>query len=107
MTWSVQAVSQFVDDYTLVIDNDQDGYRDHIATAAGFKGDDWAYSQALRWDWNNYVDQVAELCAANWGHDAPATLLIRQMMGGWGDSAFQKIAKHYIELASNEVPATS
>ena len=93
-----EAVEQFVEDYTIIIDNDQDGYRDQLATAEGFGGDLYAYSQHLRAEWDDYVDQVAKLCAQNWGSDAPATLLVRQMMGGWGDSAFYKIARHYLEM---------
>jgi hypothetical protein len=93
------AEEQFIDDYTIVIDNDHDGYRDEIYTAEGFKEDVYGYSQYLRNEWDEYIDQVAELCANNWGADAPATLLVRQMMGGWGDSAFYQLAKHYMDLA--------
>lgn len=91
------AVEQFIDDYTIIIDNDHDGFRDQLATAEGFVGNAYTYSQYLRNEWDDYVDQVAKLCAGNWGSDAPATLLVRQIMGGWGDSAFYKIAKHYLE----------
>ena len=98
MTW-VTAIDQFVEDYTLVIDNDRDAYNDQIATAQGFNGDRVAYVNYLRSQWEDYVDQVAKKCATMWGDSSPAVLLIRQMMNGWGDTPWYQIADHYIELA--------
>jgi len=102
MNW-VDAVDQFVEDYTLVLDNDADGYREELEVARSFAGDRVAFAEYLRGEWDDYVDQVAEQCALLWGHDAPATLLIRQMMGGWGDAPWYRIADHYFDRLKDEV----
>lgn len=86
------AKEQFVQDYLLVMENDADGYRDLISTAHE-SVDMNEFVHFLRQEWDEYVDQVARLAELEWGSDAPATLLIRQIMGGWGDSEFYEIAK--------------
>ena len=101
MRW-VGAVDQFIEDYTLVMDNDRDAYTDIIATAK-LNGEKMVgLSDHLRNEWEDYVDQVAELCAKQWGYEAPATLLVRQMLGGWGQFPFDQIAQHYLEKAKAE-----
>lgn len=88
------ASEQFVQDYLLVMENDEDAWRDLTSTA--YQHDSVvSFSQHLRDEWDDYVDQVARLAEKEWGSDAPATLLIRQIMGGWGDSEWFAIAKHY------------
>lgn len=90
------ASEQFVQDYLLVMDNDEDAWRGLMDTAnqSSTVGE---FAQELREEWDKYVDQVSRLAENEWGWDAPATLLIRQIMGGWGDSEWFAIAKHYKE----------
>lgn len=96
------AVDQFVEDYTIVIDNDRDGYRDELEVARSYAGDRVAFADYLRSEWDDYVDQVAEMCTPMWGNDSPAVLLIREMMGGWGDEPWYRIADHYFEALARE-----
>jgi hypothetical protein len=98
MNW-IDAVGQFIEDYTMVMDNDHDAYRDLITTAKLNGEEVVGFADHLRNEWEDYVDQVAELCARQWGHEAPATLIVRQMLGGWGQAPFDRLARHYIELA--------
>ena len=98
------AVDQFVDDYLLVLENDRDGWHDLLEVAKEFNGDVSALADRLRSDWDDYVDQVAELAVKSWGTDAPATLLIRQMLGGWGDLPHRRIAAHLIDRINEEKP---
>lgn len=86
------ASEQFVQDYLLVMENDEDGYRDLIMTSHD-SADINEFANALRQEWDDYVNQVSQLAEREWGSNAPATLLIRQMMGGWGDSEWFAIAK--------------
>lgn len=95
----ITAVEQFIDDYTMVMDNDHDAYAGLISTAEN-KETVVALSDHLRLEWEEFVDQVAELCAHNWGFEAPATLMIRQMLGGWGSTPFDHLARHYIKEAA-------
>lgn len=90
------ATEQFVHDYLLVMDNDEDAWRD-IKTTASQSADINEFTNVLRQEWDDYVNQVAGLAEREWGNDAPATLLIRQIMGGWGDSEWFAIAKHFYE----------
>jgi hypothetical protein len=91
-----QAGEQFVNDFTLVVDNDQEEYNiaieradDHETVAS--------FATELREEWEGFVDEVADLVGEQHGKDSPAQLLIRQMLGGWGDDEFFAIAKHYKE----------
>jgi hypothetical protein len=90
------ASEQFIEDYLLVMDNDEDAWRD-LKTTASQSVDVHEFTNVLRQEWDDYVNQVAGLAEKEWGNDAPATLLIRQIMGGWGDSEWFAIAKHFRE----------
>ena len=86
------AGEQFVQDYLLVMDNDEDAWRGLLDTAR--QSDDInEFVQVLRTEWDEFVDQVAGLADREWGDTSPAALLVRQIMGGWGDTEFFAIAK--------------
>lgn len=88
------AGEQFVQDYLLVMDNDEDAWRGLLDTAR--QSDDInEFVQVLRTEWDEFVDQVAGLADREWGDTSPAALLVRQIMGGWGDTEFFAIAKQY------------
>lgn len=88
------ASEQFVQDYLMVMDNDRDAYNGLIHTGKNC-ADVIEFSQVLRTEWDEFVDQVANLADREWGNTSPASLLIRQILGGWGDSEWFAIAKHY------------
>ena len=89
------ARDQFVQDYTLVIDNDQDAYTEAIDTVKAFgTGNKYDIANALREQFEDYISQVADR-EAELGNSTGA-LLISQMLIGW-NSAFEDIAQHYIE----------
>lgn len=91
MTTPSQA--QFVEDYTLVIDNDARGYADHLQIAKSC--DLIQVSEQLRDKFETYISEVAEReRQAGCGTGA---LLISQLLIGWGSDTFDKIARHYIE----------
>lgn len=86
------ASEQFVQDYLMVMENDQDAYND-LRDTANQSAHIGEFTTTLREEWDDYVNQVSQLAEREWGSDAPATLLIRQIMGGWGDSEWFTIAK--------------
>lgn len=86
----------FVNDYLLVMENDEDAWRG-IKDTANQSVDVSEFATVLRTEWDEFVDQVAGLADREWGDSSPAALLIRQMMGGWGDSEWFTIAKHFKE----------
>lgn len=90
------AVEQFVEDYTLVIDNDFNSYSEIMDMAETKSKNMTALSDKLREEFNDYISQVVEREKEN-GHEVGA-LLISQMLIGWGSSTFDQIARHYIGL---------
>jgi hypothetical protein len=87
---------QFIEDYTLVIDNDQDSYNEIMEMPELLAGNMSGLSDKLRERFEEYVGQVVEREKEN-GQEAGA-LLISQMLMNWGAGTFDKIAKHYIGL---------
>ena len=86
----------FVNDYLLVMDNDEDAWRG-LKDTASQSADINEFMTVLRTEWDDFVNQVAQLADREWGDTSPAALVIRQMLGGWGDSEWFAIAKHYYE----------
>lgn len=87
----------FVNDYLTVMENDEEAQRDLMSAARDHHYDEKALANTLRDEWVDYVNQVAALAEKEWGDTAPATLLIRQMMGNQSISEFDKIAKAICE----------
>jgi hypothetical protein len=90
------AFYQFVEDYTLVVDNDFNAYTEIMekqnTKALNMSG----LSDELKAEFETYISQVVEREREN-GHEVGA-LLISQMLIGWGSSTFDQIARHYIGL---------
>jgi hypothetical protein len=88
------ARDQFVQDYTLVIDNDQSAYYEALDTVAGYGVENkHDIANALREQFEAYISEVADR-EAELGYSVGA-LLISQMLIGW-NSAFEDVAQYYI-----------
>lgn len=94
------AREQFVHDYTLVIDNDFEGYRQAIDTAREGEGSVFKVSEKLREDFETYITQVFER-ERELGHETGAALIL-ELLIGFGSSPFDDIARHYIDLEMSE-----
>jgi chorismate synthase len=88
------ARDQFVEDFILVTDNDRDSYEGAKEIVLE-KESLTAISEEMQEQFEAYISQVADREEAL-GHEAGA-LLIRQMLIGWGNDAFDHIARHYME----------
>jgi hypothetical protein len=89
------AREQFIEDYLLVVDNDREAYSEIMELVAKHKGNISLISDQLREEFEEYISQVAERereAGRQVGGD-----LIAQMLFGWGDSTFDKIARHFVE----------
>lgn len=86
----------FVEDYTLVIDNDQEGYREALDIARGFGGSVAKASDKYREQFEEAISQVVEREREN-GNELIADL-ISQLLIGWGSDTFDSIARHYIDI---------
>jgi len=92
----IAASKQFVEDYTLVIDNDRESYYD-IIDSAEYKAKNMSgLSDRLRAEFEEYVIQVADR-EREQGQEVGA-MLISQLLLNWGATTFDKIARHYLEM---------
>jgi hypothetical protein len=91
---------QFANDYTLVVDNDSDSYHEVMEMPELLAGNMSGLSDKLREQFETYISQVVEREREN-GHEAGA-LLISQMLIGLGSTTFDRIARHYIGLKTEQ-----
>jgi len=90
------ASERFVEDYLLVVENDEQAYL-ALQDTVRQSDDINELVAALRMGWDELIDQLAMLADDEWTEGSIAGLLVRQMMGGWGDSEWFAIAKHLKE----------
>jgi hypothetical protein len=91
---------QFANDYTLVVDNDSNSYHEVMEMPELLAGNMSGLSDKLREQFETYISQVVEREREN-GHEAGA-LLISQMLIGLGSTTFDRIARHYIGLKTEQ-----
>ena len=91
----MMAYEQFVDDYLLVVENDQDAWTDLMITARQYEHNKILLSEELRDQWDDFIEQVATLVETK--YVGVAGLMLRQIAGGWGSAPFDLIAKRIIE----------
>lgn len=88
------AIEQFVEDYLLVVENDQDMYNEARALVGESDGVVEA-SDALRNQYESLIAQVVEVVGGK--ISAEASLLVSQLLNGWGSAAFDAIARRLQE----------
>jgi hypothetical protein len=91
------AVDQFVEDYTLVTDNEFEAYSETMELTKEHETVS-ALSDQMRDEFESYIAGVVER-ERELGHEIGA-LLISQMLMNWGSDAFDRIARHYLEKAA-------
>jgi hypothetical protein len=89
------ARGQFVADYTLVTDNDQEAYREALDIAHKAGGSVVKASEKFKEQFEDYISQVVER-EREQGNTTGADL-ISQMLIGYGSDSFDDIARHYID----------
>jgi len=90
------AIDQFVEDYTLVTDNQSEAYSEVMELTKEYESIS-ALSDQLRDQFESYIADVAER-ESELGHEIGA-LLISQLLMNWGSSTFDRIASHYLVKA--------
>jgi hypothetical protein len=86
---------QFAQDYTLVIDNNQEGYTLALDIAREANGSVSKASDKYREQFEEAISQVVEREREN-GNELIADL-ISQLLIGYGSAPFDDIARHYID----------
>jgi len=89
------ARQQFAMDYTLIVDNDYEAYREVMDKVGALMGSVSKLSEHLREGFESYISQVVER-EREQGNTAGADL-IGQMLIGIGSDTFDDIARHYID----------
>ena len=89
------AREQFVSDYLLVVDNDRDAYSEIMELVAEHEGKVSAISDQLREEFEEYISQVAERERED--GRIVGSLLISQLLIGFGSDVFDDIARHFVE----------
>ena len=84
---------QFARDWLLVVENDFDAYNSLREEANAL--DVFELSEKLKEDWEQLVEQVVETVEEN--ISPIASLIVSQMLNGWGSYPFHLIAKHVKE----------
>jgi len=97
MTEQRYAIDQFVEDYTLVTDNEFQAYSETMEMTKEHETVS-ALSDQMRDEFESYIAGVVER-ERELGHEIGA-LLISQMLMNWGSDAFDRIARHYLEKAA-------
>lgn len=88
------AREQFVYDYLLVIDNNQEAYSQALDIAREAEGSVFRASDKYREQFEEAISQVVEREREN-GNELIADL-ISQLLIGFGSAPFDDIAQHYI-----------
>jgi hypothetical protein len=91
---------QFVTDYTLVVDNDFDAYREIMDKPETDAKNVSGLSDVMKAEFETYISQVVER-EQEAGRTVGA-LLISQMLTGWGVAPWDDIARHYIGLKTEQ-----
>jgi len=94
-TTTPTAREQFFNDYTLVVDNEREQFEDILGRENTRAGSISGLSDELREEFETYISQVADR-ESEAGHEA-GSMLIREMLIGFGSAVFDDIARHYIE----------
>lgn len=97
MTEQRYAIDQFVEDYTLVTDNEFEAYSETMEMTKEYETVS-ALSDQMEDEFESYISGVVER-ERELGHEIGA-LLISQMLMNWGSDAFDQIARHYLEKAA-------
>jgi hypothetical protein len=95
-TINATAREQFVSDYCLVVDNDYESYKYITQNPLALAGNVSGLSDEMRNLFETYISQVVER-ESEAGHEV-GSLLISQMLIGFGSAVFDDIARHYITL---------
>lgn len=90
------ARDQFVNDFTLVVDNNAEAYFETIDLVRAEKESVSAISDTMREAFEGQISKAIDVLRES-DEVEPITLdLIAQMLLNWGSDAFDDIARHYI-----------
>lgn len=81
----------FVDDYMIVVENDQDGWLHHVAIAEQEDKDVFALADRLRDEFELFVSQLLDTTDPT--HNDYRVNILREMLLGWGSMPYENLAR--------------
>jgi hypothetical protein len=94
-------VEQFVEDFTLVVDNDQEAYNEARECASAHIHLH-EVSDCMREQYETAISAALEVLRESDGVEAVTVNLMSQILLGWGVAPFDSIARHYMEKGEGE-----
>jgi hypothetical protein len=95
-TTAPTAREQFVNDFTLITDNDRDAYFETIDLVRAKKESMTAISETMREGWENQIAKAVDVLRQSGEVEAVTIDIMSQMLNNWGSDVFDDIARHYI-----------
>ena len=90
------STEQFVQDFTLVVDNDQDAYNE-ARECARQHTHLHEVSDCMRGQYEEAIASALAVLRESDGVEEITVDLMAQILQGWGAAAFDRIARHYME----------
>lgn len=91
-------VEQFVEDFTLVIDNNRDAFFEAI-DCASHHVHLHEISDCMRSQYENAISSALEVLSNSEEVEEVTVDLMRELLTGWAQVPFDRIARHYQEKA--------
>jgi hypothetical protein len=90
------AREQFVNDFTLITDNDRDAYFETIDLVRAKKESVPLISDTMREGWENQIAKALDVLRQSGEVEGVTIDIMSQMLNNWGSDVFDDIARHYI-----------
>lgn len=88
------AIDQFVSDFTLAVDNNYEAYTEATSDLSDSVAKN---SERIKEGYETAISEALEVLRQNENVQEVTIDLISQVMLGWGASAFDRIARHYMD----------
>lgn len=90
------AREQFVEDFTLVVDNDREAYFDTIDLVRAKKESTSAISDTMREAYELQISKALDVLRQSEEVEPITIEIMSQLLNNWGSDVFDDIARHYI-----------
>jgi predicted molibdopterin-dependent oxidoreductase YjgC len=88
------AREQFVEDFTLVVDNNSEAYNDTINSLTPSLVDN---AERIKEGYEVAISYALDVLRQNKNIEEVTIDIMAQILQGWGSDAFDDIARHYME----------
>lgn len=97
------ARDQFVNDYTMVVDNDSEAFFEVIDLVRGCDNSTAKISDIMREHYEEAISKALDVLTESEEVEPLVIDIMRELLTGWGSSPFDEIARHYIAKDNESV----